>query len=85
MAYKLAVLEILRNLFVLAYIACLHYPYIIIESTDDSMMITLSSIHSFQHCSTIFCVLRKSSGRLGADSVGTLFCMLNSDASSFRT
>jgi len=27
-AYKLAVLEILRNLFVLAYIACLHYPYI---------------------------------------------------------
>jgi len=28
MAYKLAVLEILRNLFVLAYIACLRYPYI---------------------------------------------------------
>jgi len=25
---KLAVLEILRNLFVLAYIACPHYPYI---------------------------------------------------------
>jgi len=28
MAYKLAVLEILRNLFVLAYIVCLRYPYI---------------------------------------------------------
>jgi len=28
MAYKLAVLEILRNLFVLAYIACPRYPYI---------------------------------------------------------
>jgi len=28
MAYKLAVLGILRNLFVLAYIACLRYPYI---------------------------------------------------------
>jgi len=28
MAYKLAVLEILRNLFVLAYIACTRYPYI---------------------------------------------------------
>ena len=27
-AYKLAVLEILRNLLVLAYIACLRYPYI---------------------------------------------------------
>jgi len=27
-AYKLAVLEILRNLFVLAYIACPRYPYI---------------------------------------------------------
>jgi len=27
MAYKLPVLEILRNLFVLAYIACLRYPY----------------------------------------------------------
>jgi len=31
--YKLAVLEILRILFVLAYIACPLYPYII-ESTD---------------------------------------------------
>jgi len=28
MAYKLAVLEILRNLLVLAYIACPRYPYI---------------------------------------------------------
>jgi len=28
MAYKLAVLEILRNLFVLAYIACPCYPCI---------------------------------------------------------
>jgi len=28
MAYKLAVLEILRNSFVLAYIACPCYPYI---------------------------------------------------------
>jgi len=28
MAYKLAVLEILRHLFVLAYIACPCYPYI---------------------------------------------------------
>jgi len=28
MAYKLAVLEILRNLFVLAYIARPRYPYI---------------------------------------------------------
>jgi len=28
MAYKLAVLEILENLFVLAYIACPRYPYI---------------------------------------------------------
>jgi len=28
MAYKLAVLEILRNVFVLAYIACPRYPYI---------------------------------------------------------
>jgi len=28
MAYNLAVLEILRNLFVLAYIACPRYPYI---------------------------------------------------------
>jgi len=28
MAYKLALLEILRNLFVLAYIACPRYPYI---------------------------------------------------------
>jgi len=28
MAYKLAVLEILRNLFVLAYNACQRYPYI---------------------------------------------------------
>jgi len=27
-AYKLAVLEILRNLLVLAYISCLRYPYI---------------------------------------------------------
>jgi len=27
-AYKLAVLEILRNLFVLAYIVCPRYPYI---------------------------------------------------------
>jgi len=27
MAYKLAVLEILRNVFVLAYIACPRYPY----------------------------------------------------------
>jgi len=27
-AYNLAVLEILRNLFVLAYIACPRYPYI---------------------------------------------------------
>ena len=27
-AYKLAVLEILRNVFVLAYIACPRYPYI---------------------------------------------------------
>ena len=26
--YKLAVLEIMRNLFVLAYIACPRYPYI---------------------------------------------------------
>jgi len=28
MAYKLAVWEILRNLFALAYIACPCYPYI---------------------------------------------------------
>jgi len=28
MAHKLAVLEILRNLFVLAYIVCPRYPYI---------------------------------------------------------
>jgi len=28
MVYKLAVLEILRNFFVLAYIACPRYPYI---------------------------------------------------------
>jgi len=28
MAYKLAVLEILRNFVVLAYIACPRYPYI---------------------------------------------------------
>jgi len=28
MAYKIAVLEFLRNLFVLAYIACPHYPYV---------------------------------------------------------
>jgi len=28
MAYKLAVLEILRNLFVIAHIACPQYPYI---------------------------------------------------------
>jgi len=27
-AYKLAVLEILRNLFVLAYVACPRYPHI---------------------------------------------------------
>jgi len=27
-AYRIAVLEILRNLFVLAYIACPRYPYI---------------------------------------------------------
>jgi len=31
MAYKLAVLEILRNLFVLAYIACPRYPYILYD------------------------------------------------------
>ena len=37
-AYKLAVLEILRNCFVLAYIACPRYPYII-ESTDSMIML----------------------------------------------
>jgi len=38
-------LEILRNLFVLAYIACPRYPYIIIESTD-SMIPTLWCIYN---------------------------------------
>jgi len=45
MAYKLAVLEILGNLFVLAYIACPRYPYMHIESTDS--MIQTSSCHSW--------------------------------------
>ena len=34
-AYKCAVSEIWRDFFILAYIACTSYPYIIIESTDS--------------------------------------------------
>jgi len=38
MAHKLAVLEILKNLFVLAYITCPRYSYIIIESTNSMIL-----------------------------------------------
>ena len=37
MAYKLAIFEILRDFFVLAYIKHPRYPYICIESTDSMM------------------------------------------------
>ena len=37
MAYKLAVLETLRNLFVLAYIACPRYPPYRVYRLYDSM------------------------------------------------
>jgi len=49
MAYKLAVLEILRNLFVLAYITCPRYPYIAIESTESTITMGRIVLHYPSH------------------------------------
>ena len=44
-AYKLAVFEILRDIFVLAYITCPHYPYM---EFIDSMMHQSSTVNNLK-------------------------------------
>ena len=42
-AYKLTVFDILRNIFVLSYIACPRYPYIRVYRLDDSIAMSLGN------------------------------------------
>ena len=58
-AYKLAVLEILRNLFVLAYIACPRYPYIRVYRLYDSARRSRAIFVSRPRPSVIFHVVHE--------------------------